>query len=175
MVTMPGWTTVTHRSKPRSLRDERSANQRRRALRDPLGDFESVGAHVIAHVTGSDVTLQDDNSRDGLTDLRIEHLDGRVAYGEVTTAIDEDFAALADRLREGKAVITVDDLAWWWGLSISPEGSLDRRWGDIIQCLRQMEGSGEEYALMLATDAADAGARCKKTAKTGGHGSHLRS
>jgi len=42
-----------------------------------------MAARVVARLTGETVTLQDDNSVDGMPDLRIDYGDGRVAYGEV--------------------------------------------------------------------------------------------
>ena len=80
--------------------DKRSASQRVRAAADILSDVEGMAARVVARLTGETVTLQDDNSVDGMPDLRIDYADGRVAYGEVATDIDQGYADMTSTLRK---------------------------------------------------------------------------
>ncbi|MGW0393359.1 hypothetical protein ACWDYJ_21155 [Streptomyces sp. NPDC003042] len=51
----------------------RSEEQRKKAAADPLGfDFEGAAGRAIARLSGETVVIQDDNSVDGMPDLRID-------------------------------------------------------------------------------------------------------
>jgi hypothetical protein len=65
---------------------------RRQQERSHLGDFEMAAARVVARLTGERVVLQDDNTRPGMPDLRIEFTDRSPAFVEVVTDIDREYS-----------------------------------------------------------------------------------
>lgn len=79
--------------------DLRSDEQRVRAARSLLGDFEYSAARAVARLTGERVVIQDDNKAARIPDLRIEHGDGRVGHVEITADIDPKYAEMVSQLR----------------------------------------------------------------------------
>lgn len=120
--------TVWHvKGYPEDLRSDR---QRVRAANGPFGDFEYAAARVVARFTGDHVVIQDDNSSDGMPDLRIEHGD-HTAYVEVTTDLDARYGQLLGNLgktgthfREIPERIVAPGLDRTWFLTVSPSTNL---------------------------------------------------
>ena len=74
----------------------------------PLGDFEYWSARVVARFTGHPVTLQDDGSRDRMTDIRIDHPDKAPSFVEVWTDIDEGYAAMYSRIMKPQGQLPLE-------------------------------------------------------------------
>lgn len=85
----------------------------------PIGDFERSAARVVARLTGARTVLQDDGSHDRMPDIRVEHPDGRLAYVEVWTDVDPDYAAVYSRLMKPKNELPLrlaapaSSRVWW--------------------------------------------------------------
>ena len=73
--------------------DHRLPRKVARLLNGPGGDFECSAARVVARLTGERVVLQDDGSRAGMADIRIEYADRSPGYVEVWTDIEPGYAA----------------------------------------------------------------------------------
>lgn len=97
--------------------DLRRTDQRARAERGPVGDLELKAGRVVARLTGQRVYLQDDGSSNGMVDMRIEYPDRAPAYVEVTTDIEDGYAAMWSELMRGRQIPQV-----------VPMGGLDRQW-----------------------------------------------
>jgi hypothetical protein len=87
---------------------------RRQQERSHLGDFEMAAARVVARLTGERVVLQDDNTRSGMPDLRIELTDRPPAFVEVVTDIDREYSALVQAVRGHQEIPARElDRAWY--------------------------------------------------------------
>ena len=117
--------------------------------------MEWNAAHVVAHVTGERVILQDDGSQMRMPDIRIEHASGDVAYIEVWTDTDQDAAAVLDELygreRQLPREWPAPPLRRVWSITVSrrarfksrnQQPSLER---DLIRILGQVEHVGETF------------------------------
>lgn len=78
--------------------DRRTPAQIAAASASVLGDFEAKAARVVARLTGEEVTIQDDNTHDGMPDIRINYTDGRTGFVEVVTDIDRSYAETYRRI-----------------------------------------------------------------------------
>jgi hypothetical protein len=136
--------------------DERSDEQRARDQSGILGDVELTAARVVARLTGETVTLQDDNSAAGMPDLRIDHADGRVAYGEVTTDIDKRYAAMTSLLRkkDGRLPreLVAPGLRRVWFVGLTGRANLKRLDQGLPPLLRALEDDGVTLDVIAAGD-----------------------
>jgi hypothetical protein len=115
--------------------DKRSAAQQAKAAADILGDVEHVAARVVARLAGETVTIQDDNSVDGLPDIRIDYRDGRVGYVEMTSTL-----RAKDNQLPRELVVPELDRVWFLGLSKRVKyDQLDR---ELPVLLDQLEKAG---------------------------------
>lgn len=132
--------------------DERSDAQRARAAADIVGDVEYKAARVIARLTGERVYLYDDNSQDGMPDIRIEHHDGRVSYAEVVVDIEHRYAETTSRLRVmGNGLpreIRVPELDRLWFLGLTGRAKLATLDAQLLTVLHQLEQSGEPVQIV---------------------------
>jgi hypothetical protein len=137
--------------------DNRLASQQARVSSTILGDVELLAARVIARLTGETVTLQDDNSVDGMPDLRIDYADGRVAYGEVATDVDRGYADMTSTLRKKGGgiprVLTTPQLDRVWFVGIDRRISLAKLDRELLLLLGRLEQVG------VALNAFSAGAQ----------------
>lgn len=129
--------------------DERSDAQRARASASILGDVEYTAARVIARLTGERVYLYDDNSQDGMPDIRIEHHDGRISYAEVVVDIEHRYAETTSRLRAiGNGLpreIRVPELDRLWFLGLTGQARLATLDTRLPTVLHSLEQSGEAF------------------------------
>lgn len=72
--------------------DRRTPSQVATASASVLGDFELKAARVVARLTGEEVTIQDDNTQDGMPDIRINYADGQIGFVEVVTDVNQSYA-----------------------------------------------------------------------------------
>jgi hypothetical protein len=126
--------------------DNRSTEQLARAAASLLGDVEYKAARVIARLTGETVTLQDDNSTDGMPDIRIDYSDGRRGYVEVTTDIDRPYAQMTSILRKkGDGLpreLLVPQLRQVWYLGLSGRARHAQLDGELPALLAELEEAG---------------------------------
>ena len=127
--------------------DMRRADQRARAEHGPVGDLEWRAGRVIARLTDEHVYLQDDNSSDGMPDIRIEYSDGRQAYVEVTTNIEDGYAAMwSELMKHGQIprVVPMASLQREWSVTLS--GASHAHWrplnAQLEGLLTKLEGAG---------------------------------
>lgn len=141
--------------------DGRSDAQRARAAADILGDVEYTAARVIARLTGERVYLYDDNSQDGMPDIRIEHDDGRISYAEVVVDIEHHYAETTSRLRAmGNGLpreIRVPELDRLWFLGLSGRAKLATLDTQLSAVLHSLEQSGEGFQIAGGNDLATSG------------------
>jgi len=89
----------------------------------PLGDLEAAAARVVSRLTGQRVVIQDDNSSQGIPDLRIGYVDRRSAVVEVVADMDQEYGATYSALlRWGRGIPAQISVAgsgrmWWAVLS----------------------------------------------------------
>lgn len=126
--------------------DKRSAAQQAKAAASILGDVEQMAARVVARLTGEEVTLQDDNSVEGMPDIRIDYKDGRIGYVEVTTDIDQGYAEMTSTLRAKGGglprVLATPELHRVWFLVLSRPVRYDRLDRELPVLLDHLEKAG---------------------------------
>jgi hypothetical protein len=85
---------------PPNVHDDRPPERVARLQAGYFGDFEARVAFVVARLTGDQVVLQDDGTRDAMVDIRIEHVGApeSPSHMEVWTDHDEADAAMRSRL-----------------------------------------------------------------------------
>lgn len=124
---------------PIDLRPER---MRSRAERSALGDFEFAAARVVARCTGHRVVIQDDNSVDGMVDIRIEPLNASTpAYLEVVIDIESRHAAMTNHLR-GFQQISAPELGRVWHVTVSPLARMKRLRQQLVGKLQGLHAEG---------------------------------
>ncbi|MFD5673008.1 hypothetical protein [Streptomyces sp. NPDC127040] len=123
--------------------DRRTEKQRKKAAADPLGfDFEGVAGRVIARLTGETVVIQDDNSVNGMPDLRIEYADGRIAFGEVWGDITRPYAAMSAVLAKRGSKLAAPHLNRIWWVRISGRFNHSRGTGELPRLLADLTEAG---------------------------------
>jgi hypothetical protein len=128
--------------------DRRRGQRVARLNKGSLGDFECLAARVVARLTGERVILEDDGSRDGMNDIRIEYADRRPGYVEVWTDIERGYAKTYSRLMSRGSQLpqelSVAALRREWFVTVSGRSDL-RRLEAEIQSLAPLEASGETF------------------------------
>ncbi len=111
-----------------------------------MGDFEYAAARVVARLTGEQVTLQDDGSRDGMVDIRVDYADRPSGYVEVWTEIEPGYAATHSRLmgpsRQLPHELLMTALRRDWFVTVSGASDLRRLEAEIEDLVGSLETSG---------------------------------
>jgi len=127
--------------------DLRPDGMRMRDSRSFEGDFEAMAARVVARLTGERVVIQDDNSVQGMADLRIEYADRPNAYVEIVSDVDPDYAAL-NRLVFQKQEIAVPSLGRIWYVTVSKSAKLKSLRPALEAFLRRLEDAAVFLEIM---------------------------
>jgi hypothetical protein len=121
--------------------DLRPSSMRMRDSRSYDGDFEAMAARVVARLTGERVVIQDDNSVQGMADLRIEYADRPIAFVEIVSDVDPDYAAL-NRLVFQKQEIEASSLGRIWYVTVAKTAKLKSLRPALEGFLRRLEDAG---------------------------------
>jgi hypothetical protein len=103
--------------------DLRPNKMRMREFLSYPGDFEYMAARVIARLTGECVIIQDDNSVQGMADLRIEYADRPAAYVEIVSDVDPAYAQLHQLVFRDQE-ITHPDIGRIWYVTVAKSARL---------------------------------------------------
>lgn len=119
----------------------------------PLGDFEYGAARVVARFTGHRVTLQDDGSRDRMTDIRIDPADKAPSFAEVWTDIDEGYAAMYSRIMKPQGQLPLElvepRLKRVWFVTLSGSSNVGRLVTEVGTLLAHLEQWGLTFERVL--------------------------
>jgi hypothetical protein len=124
--------------------DLRPAAIRSRAERSTVGDFEYAAARVVARFTGHRVVIQDDNSVDGMADVRIEPPDAPAAYLEVVLDIEDPYAAMTSHLR-GDQRIAAPELGRVWQVTVGRKANVKRLRQQLVEKLEGLQSEGQYF------------------------------
>ncbi|GIG63261.1 hypothetical protein Lfu02_76330 [Longispora fulva] len=127
--------------------DCRTASMRDRAARGHLGDFEYAAARVMARFTGERVVIQDDNSVNGMADLRIDYRDGVAGFAEVVTDIDRDYSAMVSAVRNNQQ-IPAPALGRIWWVTLSARAQLRNLTKALPNKLLAVQQSGALFEIV---------------------------
>jgi hypothetical protein len=135
--------------------DLRRAELVARRQGSPVGDFEAAAARVVARLTGERVILQDDGSRDGMVDIRVEYTDRAPTYVEVWTDIEAGYAATWSRLMSRGQLpqeLQVSALRRDWFVTVSGASNLRRLETMLEGLLARLEAVGLTFELVAPLD-----------------------
>lgn len=104
--------------------DQRAATYGQKRAADPIGDFEYRAARIVARLTGERVVLQDDNSRPGMADIRIDYTDREPAFVEVVVDVNPRYASLYDAIARDEWTISAPSLSRRWWATFNPNADL---------------------------------------------------
>jgi hypothetical protein len=141
--------------------DLRTAAQVAAAASGVLGDIEARAARVVARLTGENVTIQDDNSRDGIPDIRIEYLDGKVGLVEVVTDVNPHYAETVRQIsRQNGAQSSLEipwelyseDISRVWFVTVSAQANIRAVKTHLPPLLIKMELGGETFVTQVSRE-----------------------
>jgi len=118
--------------------DLRSDDMRMRDARSYEGDFEYMAARVVARLTGERVVIQDDNSVQGMADVRIEYADRPTAFVEIVSDVDPDYAQLNQLVFRDQQMAT-PSLGRIWYVTVSKSARLKSLKPALEPFLRRLE------------------------------------
>ncbi|MGW4944094.1 hypothetical protein ACWEOZ_21200 [Actinoplanes sp. NPDC004185] len=121
--------------------DLRSADMRMRDARSYEGDFEYMAARVVARLTGERVFIQDDNSVQGMADVRIEYADRPPAFVEIVSDVDPDYAQLNQLVLRDQQM-AAPSLGRIWYVTVSKSARLKSLKPALEPFLRRLEDAG---------------------------------
>lgn len=124
--------------------DLRLPKRRTRMAQGPTGDFEEMAARVVARLTGKRVVIQDDGSKPGMVDIRIDHVVQPPAYVEVVVDIDPAYAQI-----EASWPVPADRV---WHVRVSGRPNLKqlrRELPAIVRDLRDLPGPHVDRTAMI--------------------------
>jgi len=121
--------------------DLRSDGMRMRDARSYEGDFEYMAARVVARLTGERVVIQDDNSVQGMADVRIEYPDRPTAFMEIVSDVDPDYAQL-NQLVFRDQEMAAPSLDRIWYVTISKSAKLKSLKPALEAFFRRLEDAG---------------------------------
>lgn len=124
--------------------DERTPEQRSRQEKSHLGDFEWAAGRVIARFSGERVVIQDDNSRPGMVDLRIESDDRPPAYVEVVTDIDERYSQMVSGVRQHQT-LPAPRLGRVWYVTLGASANVHRLVRSLVSRLEALQSAGQLF------------------------------
>lgn len=124
--------------------DLRGETKRARETRKHTGDFELAAARVVARLTGEQVVLQDDNSDDGMVDVRIEYAGREPGYVEIVTDINEPYSALITEVQTCQQIAAPNLGRDWW-ITLSAKAKLKELSKQLPTLLLEIQESDELF------------------------------
>lgn len=118
--------------------DLRPNEMRMREFHSYAGDFEALAARVVARLTGERVVIQDDNSVQGMADLRIEYADRPTAYVEIVSDVDPAYAQL-NQLVFREQEMAAPSLGRIWYVTVAKSAMLKLLRPRLAGLLRRLE------------------------------------
>jgi hypothetical protein len=112
-----------------------------------LPDFEWSAARVVARLTGEMVVLQDDNTEPGMVDVRIDHANGRPAFVEVWTDVEEGYAQMSAEVSKGSQILA-PGLTRFWFVTVSGAYDVERGREMLPRVLAALEATGDTFPVM---------------------------
>ena len=120
--------------------DLRPSDRRTHRAEGPTGDFEWMAARIVARLTGEKVVIQDDGSKPGMPDIRIDYTARPPAYVEAVVDIDTAYAKREAAWRKPPRLIP-DDQVWHVRVPDLPNRKqLSRDLRPLIRDLRGLPG-----------------------------------
>jgi hypothetical protein len=127
--------------------DLRSPSRRTHIAQSPTGDFEGMAARVVARLTGERVVIQDDGSKPGMPDIRIDYATQPPAYVEAVVDIDPAYAAMEAEVWKPPRPIPADQV---WLVRVSGRSNLKKLRRELSAIVRDPCGPAASYAERLA-------------------------
>jgi hypothetical protein len=121
--------------------DLRSDDMRMRDARRHEGDFELMAARVVARLTGERVVIQDDNSVQGMADVRIEYGCRPTAFVEIVSDVDPEYAQLNQLVFRDQELVA-SSLSRVWYVTVSKSAKLKSLKPALEPFLRRLEDAG---------------------------------
>ncbi|MET9275508.1 hypothetical protein [Kribbella sp. NPDC003557] len=129
--------------------DERIPDQRARMEKGHLGDVELAAARVVARFTGERVVVQDDNSRAGMVDLRIDYADRPPAYVEVVTDIDQQYSRMVSGVRQHQK-LPAARLGRIWYVTMGASANVNRLVRSLVSRLEVFQAADQLFDTVQA-------------------------
>ena len=146
--------------------DLRSPKRRTHMAQGPTGDFEGMAARVVARLTGEKVLLQDDGSKPGMPDIRIDYAARPPAYVEAVVDIDTAYAAIEAAWLKPPRLIPDDQV---WHVSVADLANRKQLRRDLRAMIRDLrELPGPHVALPVRTGVSITGPSEPTTTQPGG-------
>lgn len=137
--------------------DDRPAQRVARLHRGVIGDFEHSAARVVARLTGVPVIVQDDGSRAGMADLRVEYPDRPAGYVEVWTDMEEGYASTYSELwkpgRQLPREVPIDRSHRDWFVTISGAAQLRILERELVAHITALEAIDTTFETVAERDA----------------------
>lgn len=129
--------------------DLRRSQQVAQLHKGVLGDFERVAARVVARFTGAQTFLQDDGTRDGMVDIRVERPEPPPIYVEVWTDVSPAYASTYSRLlKRGGGLpqrVPITGLRRNWQVTVAGSSDLRALEAELPDLLIDLETRGQVF------------------------------